>query len=224
MSESMVTQRRSSFSIERAWHVIASLSMLALVTGCQSIEVTKPQEVPEVARYDFGRLSGPWNFSGFPISGVEVKAVPWLDTPAFQYRREFDDGWRRYTYRDSQWVAPPGALLERFLTRRILFRQPDPNGHGCHLSFLLYELEQTYSTAQTGHVTLEVLGLLLPQRDAKPLAKRAFYITKETRSADARGAVAATREALQSLSVSVDEWLAEIESERPAIANRCRTS
>ncbi|MGZ4979356.1 MAG: hypothetical protein ACXV8O_19645 [Methylobacter sp.] len=180
------------------------------------------QTAPEIARYDFGRLAGPWEFSEFPVSGVDVKTVPWLDTPAMQYRSEIDNAWRRYSYPDSQWAASPGALLERFLVRRILFRQADPKGHGCHLSFLLHELEHTYYKPDVKHVTLEVLAMLLPQPEGKPLAKRAFYIQKATPSPDARGTVAATREAVQSLSSNVDEWLSEIARDAPEVANRCR--
>jgi cholesterol transport system auxiliary component len=200
-----------------------ALSTLIVAAGCQSID---PQSVtvktPDFIRYDFGRLSGPWEFAGFPLSGVDVKSVPWLDTPAMQYRLEFDDGWRRRFYSDSQWAASPGALLERFLTRRIIFRQVDPKGEGCHLHILLHELEQTYQKPDVSHVTLEVLAMLQPKQDGGILAKRAFYIQKTAPTQDARGSVAATREAVQSLSSNIDEWLTELARDSQAVANRCR--
>lgn len=199
------------------------LSALILGAGCQTIDrQSVTTKTTEVVNYDFGRLPGPWEFSGFPLSGVDVKTVPWLDTPAMQYRLEFDDSWRRRFYPNSQWAASPGALLERFLTRRIVFRQKDPKGEGCHLRILLHELEQTYEKPNDSHVTLEALAMLQPKQDGAILAKRAFYIQKAAPSQDARGTVAATREAVQSLSSNIDEWLAELARDAQTVANRCR--
>ncbi len=167
-------------------------------------------------------MAGPWKFSGFPISGVDVKTVPWLDAADMQYRLEFDDSLRRRFYSDSQWVASPGALLERFLTRRIIFRQADPKGEGCHLHFLLHELEQTYQKPNDSYITLEVLAILQPKREGAILAKRAFYIQKAAPTQDARGGVAATREAIETLSSSIDEWLSELDRDTSTTAGLCR--
>jgi cholesterol transport system auxiliary component len=139
-----------------------------------------------------------------------------------QYRLEFDDGWRRRFYPNSQWAASPGALLERFLTRRIIFRQNDQKGEGCHLSILLHELEHTYEKPKDSHVTLEVLAMLQPKQDGGILAKRAFYIQKTAPSQDAHGSVAATREAVQALSSNIDEWLAELARDSQTVGKRCR--
>lgn len=188
-----------------------ALSLLIFISGCQSTEI----------RYDFGRLSGPWEFSGFPLSGIDVKTVPWLDTPSMQYRLEFEDSWRRRSYGNSQWAASPGALLERFLTRRIIFRQKDPKGQGCHLHILLHELEQAYQNPNESNVTLEVLAMLKPKQNGVLLAKRAFYIQKTAPTQDARGNVAATRDAVQTLSSSIDEWLVELARDTHTIANLC---
>lgn len=202
--------------------LILLLSTLILAAGCQTIDRQGVStKTMEVSRFDFGSMSGPWEFSGFPISGVDVKTVPWLDTSAMQYRLEFDDGLRRRFYPDSQWAASPGALLERFLTRRIVFRQADPKGEGCHLHFLLHELEQTYQKPNDSHVTFEVLAMLLPKREGVILAKRAFYIQKAATTQDAHGSVAATREAVESLSSNLDEWLTELARNTPTVAERC---
>lgn len=195
---------------------------VALAASCHSIDHQDTSITdPRVFRFDFGRMSGPWNFSGFPLSGVDVRTVSWLDTPAMQYRYEFVDPWQRRCYVDSQWAGSPKALLERFFTRRIIFRQADPIEKGCHLRFLLHELDQTYRQLNESYVTLEVLASLMPSRDGRMLAKRAFYIQKAAPTQNARGGVAATREAIQSLSVAVDEWLTELAQNSPAVVERC---
>lgn len=184
---------------------------------------TEPTKVSEPARYDFGRLSGPWNFSRFPISSLEVSSVSWLDNPAMQFRLEYEDRWRRRSYPESQWIAPPAALLEKFLTRRIIFRLPDPKEQGCHLRFVLHELDQTFENKDSSYVTLEVLASLLPTREGRLLSKRAFFIQIKAPTPDARGGVSATRDACQLLSSEIDDWLTEIWHDSPDIAMRCRS-
>ena len=95
-------------------------------------------------------------------------------------------------------------------------------GEGCHLHILLHELEQTYEKPDDSHVTLEVLAMLQLRENGATLAKRAFFIQKAAPSQDARGNVAATRDAVQSLSVSIDDWLAELARDAPTMANQCR--
>jgi cholesterol transport system auxiliary component len=199
------------------------LAVLApmLISQESSAQSHEAVQANEVARYDFGRLSGPWNFSAFPLASIDVKAVPWLDNPTMQIRLEFEDKWRRRSYAESQWVAPPAELLQRFLTRRILFRQSDQYGRGCHLSFFLHELGQSFEKQDSSSVSLEMLASLLPINGGRTLAKRAFLIIKKAPTPDAVGNVAATREAVQTLSSEIDIWLTEIQQESPSIANYC---
>lgn len=229
-------------------HLALSVFVLACSAGCQSIDEIGSESwesyprgtqafsaacqvvghrdtyptTPRVFLFDFGRLSGPWNFSGFPLSGLDVRTVPWLSTPVMHYRYEFVDRWQRRCYPDSQWVGSPRALLEKFLTRRIIFRQSDPMGRGCHLRFSLHELEQNYRQLNDSYVTLEVLAALMPHPDGRILAKRAFYIQKAAPTQDARGSVAATRDAVQEMSVLIDEWLTELSRTEPTVTERCR--
>lgn len=203
-------------------HLLLAAAALMLSNQASSAQQSDITQTKEIARYDFGRLSGPWAFSGFPLASLDVRSVPWLDNPAMQIRFEFDDEWRRRSYIESQWVAPPAALLERFLTRRILFRQSDQFGRGCHLSFSLHELGQSFERPESAFVLLEMLATLLPAVSGRTLAKRAFLIQKQSPTPDAVGNVAATRDAVQTLSSEIDIWLTEISKESPSIANYCR--
>lgn len=198
--------------------------LLPLSVSCALAQQEAFQVPAERARYDFGRLAGPWNFKGFPLASLDVKPVIWLSGAEMQFRLEYEDKWRRRVYSDSQWVAPPAALLERFLTRRILFRQKDPEARGCHLTFLLHELDQTFDTPNSSRVTLEVLATLSSSPQARTIAKRAFYIQKTAPTPDAVGSVAATRESVQLLSEGIDEWLSDLSNETPRIAVKCRSA
>lgn len=191
-----------------------------LLAGC----VGNPARQTEIAAYDFGNLAGAWAAPGFPVAAVEVRATSWLDSPAQLYRLGYADDLRRYSYANSRWAAAPAELLERFLQRRIVFGQPDFAGPGCRLALTLDELEQRFDTAQSSQTVLEVRARLLPLHGETLLSKRAFLIRKAAPSADARGGVAATRAALQTLVQEMAEWLDEVARQRPQAVALCKTN
>lgn len=191
-----------------------------LLAGC----VGNPARQTEIAAYDFGDLAGAWASPGFPVAAVEVRAMSWLDSPAQLYRLGYADDLRRHGYANSRWAAAPAELLERFLQRRIVFGQPDFAGPGCRLALTLDELEQRFDTAQSSQTVLEVRARLLPLHGETLLSKRAFLIRKAAPSADARGGVAATRAALQTLAQEMAAWLDEVARQRPQAVALCKTN
>ena len=177
----------------------------------------------EMVQYDFGNLGGNWSGSRIPIAAVDVQAASWLSGPAMHFRLAYAEPFRRQSYVESRWAAPPGELLEAFLKRRIVFAQPDNMGTGCRLQLVLDELEQRFSDPQSSQMVLEVHALLTPLRGTEILSRRAFAIQKATVTGAARGGVAAAGDAAQALAGDLGRWLDEIGRERPAIVERCRT-
>jgi cholesterol transport system auxiliary component len=175
----------------------------------------------EAGRYDFGGLAGPWEPPGISIGAVEVQASSWLAGSAMEYRLGYADATRRYSYADSRWAAPPAELLERFLTRRIVFRQPDFTGAGCRLRFELDDLTQDFEDARSSRINLEVSAVLTPAHGDGLLSKRAFQIRTAAPTPDARGGVQATRDAVQALAGEINAWLAEVARSRSQDLNRC---
>ncbi|KAF0163620.1 MAG: hypothetical protein FD157_2950 [Rhodocyclaceae bacterium] len=180
----------------------------------------------EAARYDFGNLAAKVKEAGpgsrMPIAAVDVQAASWLSGPAMHFRLAYAEPLRRQSFTESRWAAAPAELLEAFLKRRIVFGQPDFNGVGCRLQLVLDELEQRFDDPQTSQSVLEVRALLTPARGAEILSRRAFLIHKPAPAADARGGVAATRDAVQALAGDLGAWLDQIVREKPAIVERCR--
>lgn len=177
----------------------------------------------EPVRYDFGELAGAWSASRPPIATVDVQAASWLDGPAMYFRLAYAEPLRRQSYAESRWAAPPAELLEDFLKRRIVFGQPDFKGAGCRLHLVLAELEQRFDEPQRSQAALEVRAVLTPAQGAELLSKRAFVIQRPAPAADARGGVAAAREAVQALADDLGHWLDQLAREKPAIVERCRT-
>lgn len=199
-------------------HPLLVVLCALLLAGCGG----NPTRQTDTAAYDFGRLAGTWAAPGFPVAAVTVRATSWLDSPAQWYRLGYADDLRRQRYANSRWAAAPAALLERVLQRRIVYGQPDFTGPGCRLALTLDELEQRFDTAQSSQTVLEVRARLLPLHGETLLSKRAFLIRKTAPSADARGGVAATRDAVQMLTDEMAAWLAEVARQRPQTVALCQ--
>jgi len=198
-------------------HLVAMIAGLLLAACGGKLGSAEP------ARYDFGDLAGTWAASRLPIAAVDVQAASWLDGPAMYFRLAYAEPLRRQSYAESRWAAPPAELLEAFLKRRIVFGQPDFKGAGCRLQLVLAELEQRFDEPQKSHTALEVRVRLSPSQGADLLSQRAFLIERPAPAADARGGVAAAREAVQALADDLGHWLDQIAREKPAIVERCRT-
>lgn len=197
---------------------LLSILGVALVAACGgNVRQT------DVARYDFGSLTGGWSGSSVPIAAVEVQAATWLAGPAMYFRLGYADPLRRRSYAESRWAASPAELLERFLKRRIVFGQTALGGSGCRLQLALDELEQRFDDPQRSQAVLEVRALLLPPRANEILAKKAFSIRKSAATATAAGGAAAARDATQTLADQLGGWLEETVRQKPAIVEHCRT-
>jgi cholesterol transport system auxiliary component len=178
----------------------------------------------EMVSYDLGNPGGNWSGSRIPIAAVDVQAASWLSGPAMHFRLAYAEPLRRQTYVESRWAAPPAELLETFLKRRIVFGQPDFSGAGCRLQLVVDEFEQRFDDPQKSHATLAARALLTPFHGGDMLSKKAFLVQKPAPAVDARGGVAAARDAVQALADELGNWLGELARERPAIVERCRTS
>jgi cholesterol transport system auxiliary component len=178
----------------------------------------------EMVSYDLGNPGGNWSGSRIPIAAVDVQAASWLSGPAMHFRLAYAEPQRRQTYVESRWAAPPAELLESFLKRRIVFGQPDFSGTGCRLQLVLDEFEQRFDDPQKSNAVLEARALLTPLRGDAMLSKKTFLIRRPAPAADARGGVAAARDATQALAEDLGNWLGELSRERPAIVEQCRTT
>jgi cholesterol transport system auxiliary component len=190
-----------------------------LLAGCGGSVATV-----EPVRYDFGNTGGNGSGSRIPIAAVDVQAASWLSGPAMHYRLAYAEPLRRQDYVESRWAAPPAELLEAFLKRRIVFGQPDFSGAGCRLQLVVDEFEQRFDDPQKSRAVLEVRALLTPLHGGEMLSRKAFLVHKPAPTADARGGVAAARDAAQALADDLGNWLGELSRERPAVVERCRTT
>lgn len=190
----------------------------ALLAGCGgNLGMIEP------VRYDFGVLAGEGPRAAIPLVAVEVRTASWLATPDMHFRLAYAEPLRRRNYTESRWVAPPGELLENFLSRRMVSDRTGPRGTGCRLLLVLDELEQRFESEKTSRVVLAARAQLSLPRGAEILAGRTFPIGTPGGGGDARSGAAAARDAVKVLGDELADWLAGLAHEKPAIAERCRT-
>lgn len=171
----------------------------------------------ELASFDLGAVAVAWKPAEVPLRGVDVAAPSWLATTAIQYRLLYADALRRQAYTESRWAAQPAELIERALNR-----QPAAGTGGCRLRLDLDELVQVFDAPGASRAQLDARASLLSPRGDVVLARKSFAVMHVAPSADARGGVAATSAAVQTLAGEIGHWLSLSARETPAIVERCK--
>ncbi|MFN6961617.1 MAG: hypothetical protein ACK4N6_05175 [Rhodocyclaceae bacterium] len=173
-----------------------------------------------IARHDLGDPVGRWPERAIVIREVDVRAAPWLESPAQLFRLGHTSPLRRQSYAQSRWVAPPGELLERWLSRLILPVQPAGEaGSGCRLVIWLDELEQRFTSPRSSEVVLAARAGLM--RGNRILAQQAMQIARPAATPDSVGGVEATRAAAQALVEALADWLGERRRQEPGLVSVC---
>lgn len=190
--------------------------MVFLLAGC----VGSTPRATAIARHDLGDPAGRWAENAIVIRDVEVRAAPWLDSPALLYRLADTAPLRRQSYAESRWVAPPGELLERWLERLILPVQPAGEASGgCRLVLWLDELEQRFGSPRASEVVLFARAGLW--RGKRILAQQTVQIVRPAPTPDSAGGVQATRAAAEALAEALAQWLGERRQQEPALVSVC---
>lgn len=170
----------------------------ALALSACSLAPTQPTK----AVYDLG--PGTVATAGGPLAWrvADVTAPPWLANTGIAYRLGFQQAQRLAYYRDSQWAAPPTALLTQRL-RQHLAGQPGCPGRAPALVALHLDLfEQQFNSATDSRVVLRLQATLWPATGA---ARQQTWTLEHPAAPDAAGAVRA-------LAQAVDDWLAQLTS------------
>ena len=197
---------------------LVTITAVVLLAACGGNAATV-----EPVRYDFGNSPGSGTRSNFPIAVIDVQAASWLSVPAMHFRLAYAEPLRRQSYVESRWAAPPAALLETYLKRRIVFGQPDFSGAGCRLQLTVDEFEQRFDDPQNSVAVIEARALLAPLHGGEMLSKKSFLTRKPAPTADTRGGATAMRDAVQALADDLGNWLGELARDKPALIERCRS-
>jgi cholesterol transport system auxiliary component len=175
----------------------------------------------EIAQYDLGDPGSNNNVAASRVAylrSIQVKAPPWLDTTAMQYRLGYAKIAQRHSYAESRWAAPPGLLVEHWLRQNLLADAPSGE---CGLQIELDEFMQNFTDGKSSQAAIRLRVMLLPPRGGAPLAGNTFVIARDAASADAAGGVAAHVAALRDLTVQLQSWLKQVGDEPLRVPAQC---
>ncbi|HPT50228.1 MAG TPA: ABC-type transport auxiliary lipoprotein family protein [Accumulibacter sp.] len=194
------------------------LSAVGGLVACVGGRNAPPAEV-----YDFG-LSPPPTAAGVPWTGValEVRAPPWVNTPAVEYRLLYDTPLRLRAYAGSRWAGEPAQLLAQRLRQQLGITAGGSHAPArCLLRVELQEFSQLFDSPQGSHGTLR--GTLeVFDASQRRLATQPFDIATPAATADARGGVAALVTSSKELGREIAAWLND--QEKHGRLTGCRTA
>jgi cholesterol transport system auxiliary component len=179
-----------------------------LLGGCEGI---MPRHKMPAAVYDFGQPvpADGKNVEADRLAGrlaLDVRASPWLDGPAIDYRLAYADPLERSQYADSRWAASPALLLSAQLRRQIGFAAVDSVAADCLLRVELQEFSQVFTAPLSSQGVLQgQISLIDGKR--RLIAGRAIGIERPAPSPDATGGVQALVDASEELGRQLADWL-----------------
>ncbi len=172
-----------------------SLAVLLALVACSSSQ-------PAPAVFDFG----PRPTAAAPsvrVQILDVAAPPWLAGSSLAYRLEYRDPFRRETYRDSRWAAPPADLLTERLRQRAAVAAASSlaTGSVVQVRVELEDCSQAFSSPTQSRVVLR----LRAWRNDQAGMPKVFEVSQVAPSPDAAGAVEGLSRAADAL---IDQLLA----------------
>lgn len=180
---------------------LAACSLLLTLAACAG-----GRSAPPAATYDFGPRLAEASAVARPVS-LELRLVPWLDTPAVNYRLAYDDASRLMAYSQSRWAAPAGQLLNLRLRQQL----GGGNG-GCALRLEVDEFTQVFDSPTQSRGVLQG-RMTLFDKQRKLIFERPFSVEKPAPSPDARGGVVALSLAADAFGQEIGRRLADLERE-----------
>ncbi|AEV27148.1 MULTISPECIES: ABC-type transport auxiliary lipoprotein family protein [Azospira] len=180
---------------------LAACSLLLTLAACAG-----GRGAPPAATYDFGPRLAEASAVARPVS-LELRLVPWLDTPAVNYRLAYDDASRLMAYSQSRWAAPAGQLLNLRLRQQL----GGGNG-GCALRLEVDEFTQVFDSPTQSRGVLQG-RMTLFDKQRKLIFERPFSVEKPAPSPDARGGVVALSLAADAFGQEIGRRLADLERE-----------
>jgi cholesterol transport system auxiliary component len=181
------------------WKQAAAALLLAVTAGC-----TLAPQREAVDSYDLGppaaRAASAPGFSAILLV-PEISAPAWLDGQGILYRLSYENEARPQAYARSRWVAPPAALLTQRLrggfagvAGGIVTGADGARAHYA-LRVELEDFSQSFAAPGDSRVALRARASLVRLADRSLVAQRVFQVERAAPTADARGAVAALRQA-----------------------------
>lgn len=201
----------------------AALGILALLLGgCAT--ATRPA-FPH--HYDLGAppavTSTPAQATSDDDGVLKVERIavpPWLAGTAMHYRLHYRDDDTLAAYANSDWAAPPAALLEPLIQRtlaedggwRAVIGPGSPAVADATLRIRLDDFSQGFGSPDESAGVLDATATLVDNHDDAVLAQRHFHVEIAAPSPDAQGGALALRDASVRFATDLRDWLRRLDT------------
>lgn len=180
------------------------LLLVACVSGCSIL----PHKQPPPVTYDLGSTaaSGP-RATGRTVAVQSVSAPVWLDSNAIEYRLAYQDEFRRQSYRDSRWVAPPHVLMQQRFAERIIQQRGAQGSEAPYLLRIeLDEFVQIFDSPTSSHVKIQVRAFVQSPKLPGSTREQTFTVERQASTPDSAGAIRALAAAADEIVVHTLVW------------------
>lgn len=146
---------------------------------------------------------------------ARIVVPEWLDGAAMYYRLDYRDDNRLAAYANSDWIAPPAALLEPLLQKTILaggawravIGPGNPATADAILQIRLDDFSQSFTQPHASTGVLDATATLISNRDDRVLAQRHFHFEVAAPTPDAQGGAKALNDASARFADELQQWV-----------------
>lgn len=199
-----------------------------LVGGCAhlSSRQTFPRQYTLSAPASSPAQQSPGTPGNATIQVARIDVAPWLDGTDLHYRLDYRHDNRVAAYAQSDWLAPPAALLEPLIDGaiadghawRAVTGPTGPARTDFSLHVRLDDFSQVFTSPQQSYGALDATATLVDNRDGSPVAQRHFHVRTPAPAADAKGGVEALNQAALQFVGGLEQWLRTVRPLHPAAA------
>lgn len=181
--------------------LLVSSLIISGVVACVGINKTKQN----MSIYDFGlataSVNEPQPASQFLIE--DISAPESFNNNRIRYRLNYENAARVYSYTESRWLAPPAELLTHRL--RILVNATS-GPQNCTLKMQLAAFDHVFDSQTASKGVAIILAELVNTKTHKPVMSRRIEEFVAAQSQDAKGGVAALKNAGDKALINTLAW------------------
>jgi cholesterol transport system auxiliary component len=159
--------------------------------------------------------------NGKILEVAQISVPEWLSGTAMYYRLDYRNDNQLAAYAQSDWIAPPAAMLEPILRHRLagggwraVIGPRDPATADASLQLRLDDFSQAFAVPGDSKGVLDATATLVDSHSDGVIAQKHFHIEVAAATPDAQGGAKALAEASRKFAAQLQGW-AQAAAHRP---------
>lgn len=153
------------------------------------------------------------NPNGKILEVTQISVPEWLSGTAMYYRLDYRNDNQLAAYAQSDWIAPPAAMLEPILRRslaggwRAVIGPRNPATADASLQIRLDDFSQAFAQPGDSKGVLDATATLIDSHNDSVIAQKHFHVEVAAAAADAQGGAKALADASRRFAARLQDWL-----------------